>query len=107
MLVKKAYEKESYSAFEYVDDYCILNEFLKENGVKEVFICGIALNYCVKATAEDAVKHGYTTIVLENLCRSIWRLIFYFFFFFFIIFIRVSYFYKVAVFLYVKDLVYS
>ena len=40
-----------------------LDAFLKEHKVTEVTICGLATDYCVKFTALDAVKLGYTTNV--------------------------------------------
>lgn len=43
-----------------------LGEFLKKEGVKEVVVVGLALDYCVKATALDAKKLGFdTTVILE------------------------------------------
>ena len=52
-----------YSAFENTN----LNELLLENEITEVMITGIATDYCVRATALDALKNGYTTIVLTDL----------------------------------------
>lgn len=41
-----------------------LATWLREQGVTEVDIVGIATDYCVKATALDAIKYGFTTRVL-------------------------------------------
>lgn len=38
---------------------------------EEVFICGIATSYCVKATALDAVARDFTTILLTDLCVDV------------------------------------
>mgnify|MGYP001366428665 CR=1 FL=1 len=56
-----------YSAFENTG----LNKLLQEKGVTDVLVTGIATDYCVRATAIDAVKNGYTTIVLTDLVRPI------------------------------------
>ena len=48
-----------------------LSGYLKNHGVREVFICGLARDYCVRWSAEDAVKAGFRTNVIWDLCRSI------------------------------------
>ena len=48
-----------------------LSGYLKNHGVREVVICGLARDFCVKWSAEDAVKEGFRTIVIWDLCRSI------------------------------------
>lgn len=50
-----------------------LREFLKSKGVTEVFICGLATDYCVKATALDAVRLGFKTHVIEDAIRGVER----------------------------------
>jgi nicotinamidase/pyrazinamidase len=40
-----------------------LDELLRERGVEKLVVTGLALDYCVKATALDAVALGYPTIV--------------------------------------------
>lgn len=57
----------SYSAFENTN----LNKLLQEKGITDVLITGIATDYCVRATAIDAVQKGYTSIVLTDLVRPI------------------------------------
>jgi nicotinamidase/pyrazinamidase len=48
-----------------------LDDFLKSKGVTEVYILGLATDYCVKFTAIDAASLGYTThLVLEG-CRGV------------------------------------
>jgi nicotinamidase/pyrazinamidase len=34
-------------------------------------VCGLATDYCVRATALDAVQLGFTTIVLEDAVRAV------------------------------------
>jgi nicotinamidase/pyrazinamidase len=48
-----------------------LDAYLRGRGVAQVFVCGLALDYCVKSTALDAVKLGYRTVVVEDACRAI------------------------------------
>jgi nicotinamidase/pyrazinamidase len=48
-----------------------LGEFLKEKGVTEVYLLGLATNYCVKFSALDAVGLGFKTYVIEDACRGI------------------------------------
>jgi nicotinamidase/pyrazinamidase len=47
-----------------------LDVFLKSLGVKEVYIMGLATDYCVKFTALDAVDLGYKTYLIEDACRG-------------------------------------
>jgi nicotinamidase/pyrazinamidase len=48
-----------------------LTGYLKNHGVREVFICGLARDFCVRWSAEDAVKDGFRVSVIWDLCRSI------------------------------------
>jgi len=48
-----------------------LGEFLKEQGVQRVYICGLTTEYCVKFTAMDAVDLGFTTYIIEDACRGV------------------------------------
>ncbi|MDQ2934996.1 MAG: isochorismatase family protein [Chloroflexota bacterium] len=43
-----------------------LEPFLREAGVSSVVLCGLATDYCVKATALDAVRLGFATTVLAK-----------------------------------------
>lgn len=44
---------------------------LRERGIEEVFLCGIARDVCVKWSAEDAVEAGFRTRVLWDLTRPV------------------------------------
>ena len=73
-VVKKGKDKryDSYSGFQ--DDggaRTELDQVLKKKGVNEVVVYGIATDYCVKATALDAVKAGYKVTVIEGLCKGV------------------------------------
>lgn len=48
-----------------------LAEFLNERKVDEVFIVGLALDYCVAYTAIDAAMEGFDTCVIEDGTRPI------------------------------------
>ena len=50
-----------------------LDDWLRENDVEEVVIVGLAADYCVRATALDAIAAGYDTFVIPDLCRGIDR----------------------------------
>ena len=48
-----------------------LLDWLRGHKVEEVDICGIATDYCVRATALDAAKAGFRTTVLTDLCAGV------------------------------------
>lgn len=48
-----------------------LGDWLKAKGVTEVLICGLATDYCVKATAIDAAQLGFRTVLVEDACRGV------------------------------------
>jgi nicotinamidase/pyrazinamidase len=73
-IVKKGQDPhfDSYSGFQ--DDGGARTEMdaiLKNDGIKEVVIYGIAMDYCVKATAIHAVQAGYKATVIEGLTAKI------------------------------------
>lgn len=45
--------------------------YLREKGVTEVFVIGLATDYCVKFTALDAAQLGFKTTVVEDACRGV------------------------------------
>lgn len=61
----------AYSGFEGTADGVSLAGWLTERGVNEVDIVGIATDYCVRATAEDAARAGFTTRVLTDLTAGV------------------------------------
>ncbi len=62
----------AYSGFEGADDDGTpLADWLRQRGVDEVDIVGIATDYCVRATAADAVKEGFETRVLLDLTAGV------------------------------------
>lgn len=48
-----------------------LDNYLKRRSVTDVYLCGLATDYCVKATALDAVELGFRTYLVEDACRGV------------------------------------
>ncbi|MEE8524513.1 MAG: bifunctional nicotinamidase/pyrazinamidase [Thermoanaerobaculia bacterium] len=48
-----------------------LADYLRAAGVDEVFILGLATDYCVKFSALDALELGFRTYVVEDGCRGV------------------------------------
>lgn len=64
---------DSYSAF-FDNDHRSstgLSEYLKERGVEQLYIVGLATDYCVKFTALDSVRQGFDTNVVLEGCRGV------------------------------------
>ena len=61
----------AYSGFEGAADGVSLAEWLRAKGVDEVDVVGIATDYCVRATAQDAVRNGFETRVLVDLTAGV------------------------------------
>lgn len=47
-----------------------LDEILKAGGITDLYVVGLAYDFCVKHTALDAVELGYKTYVIEDATRS-------------------------------------
>ncbi|GAA2798761.1 isochorismatase family protein [Streptomyces showdoensis] len=68
---KGAYDA-AYSGFEGRDENgATLAEWLRERGVTEVDVVGIATDHCVRATALDAAREGFRTQVLLDLTAGV------------------------------------
>jgi nicotinamidase/pyrazinamidase len=62
----------AYSGFEGADEAGTpLADWLRNRGVDEVDVVGIATDYCVHATAADAARAGFTTRVLLGLTAGV------------------------------------
>lgn len=59
--------EEAYSAF--ADPG--LADYLKKKQVKRLFVCGLALDFCVKASALSAVEAGFTVLLVQDAARGI------------------------------------
>ena len=64
---------DSYSAFVEADGKTTtgLAALLKARGLKRVFACGLATDFCVAHSALDARREGFETFVIEDACRAI------------------------------------
>ena len=63
---------DSYSGF--ADDggrQTEMDSLLRKDGIKNLIIYGLATDYCVKATAIDAVDAGYKVTVIEGLSKGV------------------------------------
>ena len=48
-----------------------LGDYLKAQGVTELWVMGIATDYCVKFTVLDALELGFKVNLIENACRGV------------------------------------
>lgn len=62
-------EDDGYSDFEATN--LDLAAYLHEQAIDELFVCGLATDYCVKATVLDALRHGFKTIVLADCIKAV------------------------------------
>jgi nicotinamidase/pyrazinamidase len=75
LIVRKGTDRaiDSYSAF-YENDRKTptgLVGYLRERGLSRVFLAGLALDFCVRYSAEDARREGFAVFVIEDACRAI------------------------------------
>jgi nicotinamidase/pyrazinamidase len=75
LVLRNGYRRaiDSYSAF-YENDHTTptgLAGYLRERGLGRVFLAGLALDFCVRYSAEDAQRCGFAVIVVEDACRAI------------------------------------
>jgi nicotinamidase/pyrazinamidase len=75
LVLRKGFRKEidSYSAF-YENDRATktgLNGYLRDRGLKRLFMCGLATDFCVAWSALDGRREGFPIIVVEDACRAI------------------------------------
>jgi nicotinamidase/pyrazinamidase len=75
VIVRKGYHQgvDSYSAFTEADGKTPtgLGGYLKQRGIRRVFITGLATDFCVAWTAMDARKAGLEVFVIEDATRAI------------------------------------
>jgi nicotinamidase/pyrazinamidase len=75
LVIRKGFRPhiDSYSAFHENDRKTPtgLAGYLRERGLKRVFVAGLALDFCVRYSAEDARRQGFEVVVIEDACRGI------------------------------------
>jgi nicotinamidase/pyrazinamidase len=75
LVLRKGYHREidSYSAF-YENDrttHTGLAGYLRERGLRRIFVAGLAFDFCVRYSTEDAHREGFAVMVIEEACRGI------------------------------------
>lgn len=75
VIVRKGFHPaiDSYSTF-FENDHRTttgLDGWLRQRGFRRVFLAGLATDFCVAWSAEDAIGLGYTVMVIEDACRGI------------------------------------
>jgi nicotinamidase/pyrazinamidase len=75
LVLRKGYHREidSYSAF-YENDrktHTGLSGYLRERGFTRIFVAGLAFDFCVRYSAEDARREKFGVLVIEDACRGI------------------------------------
>ena len=75
LVLRKGFRPEidSYSAFFENDRKTPtgLTGYLRERGLRRVFIAGLAFDFCVAYSAVDAARQGFPALVIEDACRGI------------------------------------
>lgn len=74
-IINKGYlsDREYYSAFSDIWNYhrTELNSYLDSHHITDVYVVGLALDFCVKYTAISAANRGYKTYILKDYTRAI------------------------------------
>jgi nicotinamidase/pyrazinamidase len=74
-VIRKGFRRnlDSYSAFFENDRQTPtgLEAWLRQRGFSRLFLCGLATDFCVAWSAEDAVRLGFTVTIVEDACRGI------------------------------------
>lgn len=65
--VGKGRDDEGYSGFEKSE----LEQILRANAIDEVYVCGLATDYCVRASTIDACGTGFDVTVVEDAVRGV------------------------------------
>ena len=75
LVLRKGYHRaiDSYSAF-FENDRTTptgLSGYLRERGLTRLFVAGLAFDFCVRYSAEDAHRAGFRVVVIDDACRAI------------------------------------
>ena len=75
LIIRKGFHRDvdSYSAFMEADRGTStgLAAYLKARGIAKLYLCGLATDYCVAWSAQDARAAGFEATVIEDACRAI------------------------------------
>lgn len=75
LILRKGYDRhiDSYSAFYENDRHTPtgLRSYAQERGFKRIFLAGLAFDFCIRYSAEDAYRSGFRVIVVEDACQAI------------------------------------
>ena len=75
LIIRKGFHRDvdSYSAFMEADRRTStgLAAYLKARGISKLYLCGLATDYCVAWSAQDARAAGFEATVIEDACRAI------------------------------------
>ena len=75
LIIRKGFHRDvdSYSAFMEADRRTStgLAAYLKARGISKLCLCGLATDYCVAWSAQDARAAGFEATVIEDACRAI------------------------------------
>lgn len=75
LIIRKGFRPaiDSYSAFFENDRNTAtgLDGWLRQRGFNRLFLTGLATDYCVGWSAEDALRLGYQVVLIEDACRGI------------------------------------
>lgn len=75
LVLRKGFRRgiDSYSAFFENDRTTAtgLDAWLRARGVRRLFLAGLATDFCVAWSAEDAVRLGFAVVLVEDACRGI------------------------------------
>ena len=75
LIIRKGFHRDvdSYSAFMEADRRTStgLAAYLKARGITKLYLCGLATDYCVAWSAQDARAAGFEATVIEDACRAI------------------------------------
>ena len=64
--------RDSYSAFQaYAGNGADLGDLLRKQGVKRLFVGGLATDYCVKQSVLDAIREGFEAVILEDAVKGV------------------------------------
>jgi nicotinamidase/pyrazinamidase len=75
VIIRKGFDRDidSYSTFFKNDRRTStgLDGWLRQRGFRRIYLAGLATDFCVAWSAEDAVRLGYDVVVIEDACRGI------------------------------------